>query len=358
MKNDTLALILSLASVAAPAMAQEAMPSCASTNFDSARNLFTVMRPAEGAPNQQCFLTVLPRDRSTANIMPQMAQYPQPYLTEGNYAIDLSGGGGGGGGGSAMTTGGGGGGGAGAPPFESIVHLSPGVYKLTIGRGGRGGWPDASTGAGRPGDDGSPTGIVNISTGQTVAGFDGADRWTSGASQAVANSAGAPAISGGGPGGSGGVGRVGRSGSQTVVVVDQPAYYGPHYVGGMDTTPFSPSLYNQSAGVVRRETIVVVPGQQQAYGRSSSETMMGTTAQSSGGGKLAAGGGGGAAVQRDSSGRIVTGPENNGLPGGDGYIALKPAPIAAVGSESVATPAVTSPPVSEPAERPMKRDRN
>jgi len=62
-----------------------------SANADQTGNTFTIMNPAMGTVNQQCFLTVFP---SGAAPDPSH-QYPTPYFTEGNYVIKLSGGGGG-----------------------------------------------------------------------------------------------------------------------------------------------------------------------------------------------------------------------------------------------------------------------
>ena len=195
MKNEIRLALLCLATSAAPVFGQDATPPCGFSNFDQSQKIFTVMNPVAGAVNQQCILTVYPR-----NEMPSQAQqYPASYLAAGRYAIELTGGGGGGSGGGS-TDQGGGGGAAGALPLRTVVNLSPGQYKLTLGTGGEGGSPYG----GRTGD-GNPSSLTNAATGQLIAGFAGADVWRH---QTVAadHGEGGAAQSGGGSGGDGGHG--------------------------------------------------------------------------------------------------------------------------------------------------------
>ncbi|GEM_PF-1731040 len=193
MKNEIRLALLCLVTSAAPAFAQNALPPCGATNFDEARGLFTIMNPTADAVNQQCILTVYP-----SGTRPNLAgQFPASYLAEGTYVIELSGGGGGGGGGAAKDQGGGGGG-AGAAPLRTAKYLSPGVYKLTIGTGGDGG----SASGGRT-EAGNPTSLTNANTGQLIAGFQGADRWTQ-QTQAATDGHGGVAALGGSKGGDGG----------------------------------------------------------------------------------------------------------------------------------------------------------
>jgi len=197
MKSEIRLALLCLATASVPAFAQNASPMCGATNFDPARNAYTIVNPAVGAVNQQCFLTVYP-----AGAMPDQArQDPNSYLAAGKYIIELVGGGGGGGGGAGAKghngEGGGGGGGAGAAPSRTVQYLSPGVYKLTIGTGGYGGVARG----GRTGD-GNPSSLTNAQTGQLIAGFAGADVWTQ-KSQAAGSAAGGVAAPGGSSGTSG-----------------------------------------------------------------------------------------------------------------------------------------------------------
>lgn len=196
MKNEIRLALLCLAATAVPAVAQNASPQCGSTNFDQTRNVFTIMNPAAGAVNQQCFLTVFPRGA----VPDQARQYPASYLVEGRYVIELSGGGGGGGGGSSEDQGGGGGG-AGAAPSRTVRYLSPGVYKLTIGTGGQSGRANGGRASA-----GNPTSLVNVNTGQLIAGFPGADSWSQRTQQDAGDGdgRGGAARAGGSRGGNGG----------------------------------------------------------------------------------------------------------------------------------------------------------
>jgi hypothetical protein len=193
MKYEISLALICLAATAVPALAQKNSPQCGTTNFDQGRNLFTIVNPAVGAVNQQCFITV----NSSGSMPRQGDRSAASYLVEGNYIIELSGGGGGGGGGAAKNEGGGGGG-AGAAPSRTVQYLSPGVYKLTIGTGGDGG----RAYGGRT-NYGNPTSLTNAKTGQLIAGFQGADVWKQ-RSSASGGGVGGVATAGGSSGGSGG----------------------------------------------------------------------------------------------------------------------------------------------------------
>lgn len=191
MKNEIRLALLCLAAVSVPALAQNALPRCGDSNFDSSANAFTIKNAPADAVNQQCLITVYPRGAAPA----QAQQDPKSYLVEGKYRIDLMGGGGGGGGGGRAgakgKTGGTGGGGASAAPSRTVQYLAPGDYKLTIGTGGEGG---AARG-GRT-ESGNPTSLTNAKTGQLVAGFPGADKWTQQSKAAGTGTGGAAAPGG------------------------------------------------------------------------------------------------------------------------------------------------------------------
>ena len=225
MKSEIRLALLCLATASVPAFAQNASPMCGTTNYDRAQNAYSIVNPAPGTVNQQCFVTVYP-----AGAVPDQArQDPNSYLAEGKYIIDLVGGGGGGGGGGAGAkdkSGEGGGGGAGAAPSRTVQYLAPGVYKLTIGTGGYGG---AARG-GRTGD-GNPTSLTNAYTGQLVAGFPGADVATQ-KSEAAGSAAGGVAAPGGTSGasgqlgsttGGGGGGSLGAGGTDAPAAKNEPA---------------------------------------------------------------------------------------------------------------------------------------
>ena len=185
MKSSNFALAI-LTCATTSVFAQDA-PQCGPTNFDQGRDIFTVVNPASGAVNQQCFLTVQPSGAA--------GRY-----TEGNYEIVVSGGGGGGGGGGAgddRSSGTGGQGGAGALPARTNRYLKPGVYRLTMGTGGLGGGASGSQGSGGNAADGNPTGIVEAYSGETIAGFPGAEQWAgrSGSYQVATGRGGASAPS-------------------------------------------------------------------------------------------------------------------------------------------------------------------
>lgn len=156
-------------------LAASDMPNCFDTNYDRERNLFTMRDERTGAVNQQCLLTVTPRDELAS----------PARLLAGSYTLYLANGGGGGAGGTLQsgkfgsTGGGGGGGGAGAMETQTIVNLTPGVYKLTLGAGGPGGtacMPRAGFGGG-PGWVGSPSNMIRLATGELIAGVAGADSY-------------------------------------------------------------------------------------------------------------------------------------------------------------------------------------
>ena len=294
MKNSVRLALLCMAASAAPAFAQNASPMCGATNLDQSRNIFTIVNPAAGAVNQQCYVVVYP-----AGSMPAEAQMnPSSYLAEGRYLVELSGGGGGGGGGSSSQGNkkpddqGGGGGGAGAAPSRTFEYLSPGVYKLTIGTGGFGGSGNGGhTGAG------NPTSLTSVNTGLVIAGFPGSDIASkqSRPSGAGEGGIGAPGGSSGGsgtPGGSSGGSGAGSSasptetGAQTGSALSTPGYYG-------------------------------VPGQAGVQSGHSATTDGISTVQSSAGGGGGAGVGSGGAG--DSSGRnTVAGVGDLGGGGGGG----------------------------------------
>jgi len=195
MKNEIRLALLCLATTAAPAFAQNALPQCGATNYDQTRGIFTIMNPAAGIINQECLLTVYPKGTAPD----QSRQLPAPDLIEGNYVIDLSGGGAGGAGGASKDSGGGGGGG-GAVPSRTVKYLSPGVYKLTIGTGGQGGSANGGLIEG-----GAPTSLTNANTGELVYGSAGDGNWRQGAGVADGfGGRGGVAVAGGSAGGSGG----------------------------------------------------------------------------------------------------------------------------------------------------------
>ena len=171
--------VMALLTCATTSVFAQGSPECESTNLDQGRNIFTVVNPASGAVNQQCFLTVQPAGAA--------GRY-----TEGNYEIVLSGGGGGGGGaaGNDRSSGNGGQGGADAVPARTNTYLKPGVYRLTMGTGGMGGGSSGSQGSGGNAGNGNPTGIVEAYTGETIAGYPRADQWARSDSYQVATGRG------------------------------------------------------------------------------------------------------------------------------------------------------------------------
>ena len=83
MKNAVRLALLCMAAAAAPAIAQDTSPRCGTTNFDQARNVFTIINPAPDAVNQQCFITVYPSGPMPA----EGAKYPGSYMVEGTYLV-------------------------------------------------------------------------------------------------------------------------------------------------------------------------------------------------------------------------------------------------------------------------------
>jgi hypothetical protein len=205
MKSAKLSLMFLACAATIPAFAQNTTDSrCGITNYDSSRQTFTIINPTRGTVNQQCFITVVPK-QSWAGGNPDLST---SQLVEGNYEISLSGGGGGGGGGSGSETehgrtegGNGGDGGFNAVPSTMVRYLDPGVYRLTIGSGGRGGaaGPNGEhvSRSGMRGEDGAPTSLTNTSTGQTVAGFSGAETWNGSYPLVAVAYSGTPTTSGG-----------------------------------------------------------------------------------------------------------------------------------------------------------------
>ena len=154
------------------------LPNCFDTNYNSEKSLFTIKGGAERVVNQKCLLLV-----GSQNSDSQASR-----LRAGRYAISVANGGGGGAGGTIQTHslvtggsgGGGGGGGAGAVESQSTLNLAEGAYILTIGAGGPGGsgcTPPPNAFSGGPGWAGSPTNMVNASTGELTAGVPGAEKY-------------------------------------------------------------------------------------------------------------------------------------------------------------------------------------
>lgn len=358
----------------APARAQGALPDCRNANFDQARGIFIVNNPAPDEVNQQCLLTVV----STAQAAASSAQFPAaPFMVEGWYNIEMSGGGGGGGGG-ASKDGGGGGGGAGAAPFNTIKLLSPGVYKLTLGKGGDGGKPGEYT------QGGNPTSLTNYNTGEHIAGFEGADVWRQ-RSQAPGSGLGGAASEGGSFGGSGG--DASNSRRMSSGMSETPGYGGESGQAASTSRRMSGPRSEQAAqsgGMSETPGYAGVPGQ---AGGETGQT--GQTNATRNAVQADAGGGGGAAVGSGGSGDSATGgaatrgdlgggggggsghanSSDPGARGGHGFIrlalyeAIAPAPqVVAAAPVREPAPEVAAPaPVATPAPaamRPAKKDRN
>lgn len=68
MKNAVRLALLCMAATAVPAMAQNASPMCGTTNLDQSRNVFTIMNPAAGAVNQQCYVVYPTGAMPTASV--------------------------------------------------------------------------------------------------------------------------------------------------------------------------------------------------------------------------------------------------------------------------------------------------
>lgn len=320
MKARTCALVF-LGCASVPAFAQDSVPQCAVTNFDQSRNVFTVINePYPGFVNQQCFLTVVPRQPiplgTPGSGLPLLREYPAPLMVEGNYVITLSGGGGGGG----STEEGGGGGGAGAAPSQTTQYLSPGIYRLTIGTGGQGGVACITTQNGGRATDGNPTSISEAYSGQTIAGFPRAEYWAGSPYQPylVASVGNTPSQSQPGFDGGGGVpvGAQSRGGTGghtdpgfplkgedggTLVEIGYPGRPG---VGG-------DNLYRG------RSRVFAGGGGGAGYGNGGNGQTMGANVNlAATPGELGAGGGGG------GGGQNVCG---DGARGGHGFISFRPA---------------------------------
>ncbi len=346
MKNVKLTAMFLACAAAIPAFAQNTTDSrCGVTNYDGRRSVFTIVSPAPEMPNQQCFITVVPK-QSWPGGAPDLSS---SQIVEGNYEITLSGGGGGGGGGTERI--GGGGGGAGAVPDTSIRYLQPGVYRLTIGAGGRGGAPNGGNGG-----DGAPTALSEAYTGQTVAGFAGAETWNGtypqsynvvsagrayGQSDPQVDGSGGRAVGGQSYGGRGGrlpSEPIGQDGGRLTAV----AMAGEPGKGGTDLGRHR----------IRHE-VAGGGGGGAGFGNggngdsAAEDGKMKTGAKP---GELGAGGGGGAGGE---------GVADAGAPGGNGFIrlALKdPVPQAMQPAPAISSETTT--PAPAPVTRPARRDRN
>lgn len=352
MKTAKLTAMFLACAAAIPALAQNTPDSrCGLTNYDGRRNVFTIVNPSPEVANQQCFITVVPK-QSWPGGLPILTS---SQIIEGNYEVTLSGGGGGGGGGVESV--GGGGGGAGAVPNTSVRYLQPGVYRLTIGAGGRGGAANGGNGG-----DGAPTSLAEAYSGQTVAGYSGAESWngtyahsynvasagrTPGQSDLQPDGSGGRAVGGQSPGGRGGrvgVEPNGQDGGRLTMV----AAAGEPGKGGTDL-----------AGNRLRHKVAGGGGGGAGFGNGGNgdsaiaDAKMKTEATP---GDLGAGGGGGAGG---------VGVADPGAQGGNGFIrlALKDQVAQAPMQPAPAAPAMSSSSDSAvapaPADnRPARRDRN
>src|SRR3954453_11518612 len=94
MKSARFTLMFLACAAAMPAIAQNTTDSrCGQTNYDSAKDVYTIVRPTNSVPNQQCFITVVPK----ASWQGGANNAATSQFIEGNYQITLSGAGGGGG---------------------------------------------------------------------------------------------------------------------------------------------------------------------------------------------------------------------------------------------------------------------
>jgi hypothetical protein len=352
MKTAKLTVMFLACAAATAAFAQNTTDSrCGMTNFDGARNMFTLVRPTPGTPNQQCFITVVSK-QSWGGGAPDLTS---SQLVEGNYEITLSGGGGGGGAGANRI--GGGDGGSGAIPVTTVRYLQPGVYRLTIGAGGAGG------ANGGNGADGGPTSLSNATSGELIAGFSGAESWngmypwTQNVAvvrrdddryqrYTVASASGGQAMSGEFNGGRGGrVGRApsGEDGGKLVAI----AYAGEPGKGGTDLGGHRMWPRHEVGGGGGGGAGF---GNGGSGGSASEEGKLKTQPSA---GDLGAGGGGGA------GGEDVV---EAGAPGGNGFIrlALKDSPPPAAQPASAPAPAYVAPPSAAPAPQalPPRKDRN
>lgn len=338
MKNSKKMVVMFLTCASAPVMAQTSIqpaagavpssaPQCAVTNFDEAKNAYTVKSQVAGAVNQQCFFTVMPKDPSAmGSVLPVLAEYPAPRLVEGQYIITLSGGGGGGG---AGMTGGGGGGGAGALPAQHTRYLAPGIYRMTLGTGGEGGIACQTAANGGMGTEGNPTSLSEAYTGTIVAGYPRAEYWagaprlsptmgarsgdglptTTADGQVVSDAQGgqgAPAVGGQSRGGAGGlVSSAGVAKGQDGGMLGEVAFPGTPGAGGNGFLPSGARAPLAGGG-----------GGGAGYGHGGDGQSAVPGSRQAMAGELGAGGGGGA------GGPNVCGA---GGRGGDGFIAIRPA---------------------------------
>jgi len=354
MKTAKFTLMFLACTAAVPAFAQNTPDSnCGITNYDRARNTFTIVNPTPGTANQQCFITVVAKDSWPGGVPDLTAS----QLVEGNYEVTLSGGGGGGGSGATR---GGGGGGAGAIPFTTVRYLKPGVYRLTIGAGGRG------APSGGNAEHGAPTSLSDAYSGETVAGYTRAEFWDGtypwnyadgsssrrGSNQLTgfagtqsdsrADGSGGQGLDGQASGGNGGrinIDPRGEDGGRPMNV----AYSGTPGKGG-----------NNLAG---GNEVAGGGGGGAGYGNGGnggSAAVDGRMTTGAISGELGGGGGGGAGGE---------GVSNPGAQGGNGFIKLAfagPVPQAAA-APVTAAPAASSDTAATPAPeafRPARRDRN
>jgi len=333
MKSEISLALVVLATASVPALAQDRTPECATTNFDSTQNFYTVKNAPPGTVNQQCFLTVLPKDGPDSDPnFPRLSHYPVPQIMEGTYEILLSGGGGGGGGGGLFESAGGG---AGAAPLKVTRYLSPGVYRLAIGTGGEGG--RAGVLVGERGGEGNPTSISNAYSGETIAGFPGAEVYAGRPPQSymVASSRG---------------GRIVSSGTATDPNA-QPDGSGARGIAGQSD--------GGDGGRQAHDDVAAKPAQDGGFLKVAdvSGGRPGRGGENNGGGAGGAGyGNGGDGMPGGAAGA------SDGSKGGDGFIALRAIELAQATPAVEATPAVVAPaPVESPAPAvaPIrKRDRN
>jgi hypothetical protein len=291
----------------APPVSTSNLPNCFESNYEAERGLFTIKNAVGDMANQQCLLTVGPRNDAAA----------APRLRPGTYSVSLANGGGGGAGGTVQAMsggGGGGGGGAGAVEARTTVDLTEGVYKLTIGAGGPGGnacikGPFAFSGG--PGWAGSPSNIVRVATGEVIAGTPAADRY---ARPTRAQNEG---LSGRGDG-HGGSGPGQASGGHAGATTDM--------TGKVEASAGESKLASGRSGVGGAPGVIPRDDQRSGSGGGGGATSIGQGG--AGGGETA--GNKDISPQRGSLGSGGGGGEGNasgceaGAQGGHGFIALRP----------------------------------
>ncbi len=334
-----LALIF-LTCAAGSAYAQSGAPNCLVTNYDSGKDMFTVVNTS-AEMNQQCFLTIVPAGTTGR-------------FVEGEYEIVLSGGGGGGGGGTSAS--GGGGGGAGALPVRTVGYLNAGVYRLTIGRGGKGGAGCVTAFNGGHAGDGAPTSLSEASSGRTIAGFPRAEYWAGRPAQTylVASAGPLPQITMPENDGSGGPGIGGQSSGGSGAVVAggavRPATDGTMLVGA--TWGGLPGKAGNSHFTGTRVAFAAGGGGGAGFGNGGDGHSLGGAMTAARSGELGAGGGGGGGGEGTCA---------QGGNGGDGFIKISqlaqartvaPAPATVAPAQQTITPAA---PIER---RPLRRDRN